>query len=481
MTRVVLFGQGPTRWESSTRLSALALRTWHFAATLARSGHDVLLLSIRNDAGKITRSERSGVSVCSIPEHTCHERPDWIHRQIAAFQPDAIVGVNRVPAAVAVNFAGELPLWADVNGDPMAEAQSKAAATGADYLINDWYRKLVPVLLRADRISTCSRAQKHALVGQLGMAGRLLGGNDGYDFVSAIPNSVDDEELELLGRIERRARRPKDRFVLLWSGGYNTWCDPDLLFNTLELVMAEAPQVRFVSTGGAIEGHHTASYQRFVERVASSPFRDRIELAGWVQTSELASHYACADAAIFVDRCSYEGMLGARTRMLDWLAAGLPIVCTRLSEISIELDDAGIVLTAPCGDALRLRDHIRSLMNDSKQALERGERGRRWVQENCLARRALEPLLEWIGAPSRAPLGEARVDLEWRPGPIANVRQQANLVRSHLAELGPGATALAVGRFAVRRLRSSAARIADRLNDADAPPALSAKNPGPRR
>ena len=481
MTRIVVFGQGPMRWESGTRLFALALRTWHFAATLARSGHDVLLFSIRTDTDRITRTERAGVGICSIPEHTCHERPDWIHRQIAAFQPDAIVGVNREPAAVAVNFAGDLPLWADVNGDPMAEAQSKAAAMGADYLINEWYRKLVPVLLRADRISTCSHAQKHAVVGQLGMAGRLLGGNEGYDFVSAIPNSVDDEELEQLSRIERRPRRPKDRFVLLWSGGYNTWCDPDLLFNTLELVMAEAPQVSFVSTGGAIEGHHTASYQRFAERVASSPFRERFDLAGWVQTSELASHYACADAAIFVDRFSYEGMLGARTRALDWLAAGLPIVCTRLSEISIQLGDAGVALTAPCGDALRLRDHIRSLMNDPKQALERSERGRRWVRENCTAKQQLEPLLDWIQAPTRAPLGEGRVDLEWRPGTIASVRQQANLVRSHLVERGPGATALAVGRFAARRLKSSAARIADRLNDADAPPELSAKNPGPRR
>ena len=475
MAKIVVFGHGPMRWESSTRLFALALRTWHFANTLAREGHEVLLSSIRGHAlegwpaDKITRSRRGRVTVWSISEHICHEKPEWLSRRIAEHRPDCIVGVNRDPAAVAVNFAERLPFWADINGDPMAEAQVKASSVGGDWEIGEWYRKLVPVLLRADHFSTCSDAQKSALVGQLGMLGRLTAKNDGYDFVSAIGNSIDDEELESLGRIERRPRKPGEPFVLLWSGGYNTWTDPDVLFETLELAMAEAEHLRFVSTGGGIAGHHLDAYARFEERIRRSHFRDRFELAGWVQTAELPAYYAGAHAAILVDRPGYEGMLGARTRALDWLAAGLPIVCTRLSEISIELERRGVALTAPCDDPEALKDAIIALYDDPNDARERGIRGRMFAHAELRAGLQLAPVAEWAAAPARAPDGENRVALDWRPGTLASLRRQANLLRSHLREQGPRATIADVGRFALRRLRHRAERVAERWGVSDAP------------
>jgi glycosyltransferase involved in cell wall biosynthesis len=469
MAKFVVFGLGPMRWESSTRLFALGLRTWHFAHTLAREGHEVVLFAMRGlayegwPADKITHVTRGRVSVFSISEHLCHERPDWIARRIRELGPDAVIGVNRDPAAIAVNFAGDLPLWADINGDPMAEAQVKASALGADWNINDWYRKFAPVLHRADRFSTCSRAQRAALIGQLGMIGRMTAKNDGYEFVSAIPNSIDDEELASLGRIERPLRKPNDNFVLLWSGGYNTWTDPDVLFEALELAMRAAPQLSFVSTGGGIPGHHVDAYEHFRQRVASSSQRERFELAGWVQTAELPAYYAGAHAAILVDRFSYEGVLGARTRMLDWLAAGLPIVSTRLSEISEELDAAQIAISAPCGDATAIKNAILSLYEDPHEAYERGERGRVYAREHLRAQIQLAPLLAWAQDPRRAPDGEHHIAMRWRPGASVTLLQHANLVRTALRERGVRDTALQVGRFALRRLRNGAEGAAERL------------------
>lgn len=155
MSRVVVFGLGPMRWEQSTRLFALGLRTWHFARALARAGHDVLLVSIRGHAyegwppEKETYVQREGVRVWSVSEHVCHERPHLVRSRVLRFEPDCVVGVNRDPAAVAVNFAGELPLWADINGDPMAEAQAKAHALAHDDDIPEWHRKFITVLRRA--------------------------------------------------------------------------------------------------------------------------------------------------------------------------------------------------------------------------------------------------------------------------------------------------------------------------------------------
>lgn len=470
MTKIAVFGQGPAQWEDPARLSALGVRSWHFASALARAGHDVLLFLLMNDGSTPQQGKRrdaDGVRVWWFSEHACHERPELIERQLAVFGPECIVGVNRDPAAIAVNFAGDLPLWADVNGDPMAEAQSKAARGGGDFLINEWYRKLVPVLLRADRLSACSHAQRHALIGQLGMVGRLVARNEGYEFVSAIPNAIADEQLEALERIERRQRRPKDPFVLLWSGGFNTWCDPELLYQALELAMVEAEPLRFLATGGALPGHHTEAYARFEARVAASPFRDRFQLKGWVSNDELRAHYAAADAGIFVDRACYEGVLGARTRVLEWLAAGLPVVCTRQSEISFELEAAGIAVTAPCGDALQLRDAIRRLMNDPAGALQRGRLARQYARERCRTELQLEPLLDWVRGPERAPALEARVELSWQPSAAHALRTRASLLVSHWNERGPTATLTSVGKFAARRLLNRASRATERWAGAE--------------
>ena len=469
MSRIVVFGHGPMRWEASTRLFALALRSWHFANTLARAGHEVLLFAIRGHASegwppeKITRVRRGRVTVWSISEHMCHERPELIGGKIDEFSPSAIVGVNRDPAAVAVNFAGGLPFWADINGDPLAEAQVKASALGGDWNVNEWYRTLVPVLARGDHFSTCSRAQRHALIGQLGMLGRLTAKNDGYDFVSAVPNSIDDEELELMGRMPRRPRLPGERFVALWSGGFNTWTDPDVLFESIELAMDDAPELTFVSTGGAIGGHHTDAYQRFEDHVARSRHRKRYELAGWVQTAELPAYYAGAHAAILVDRFSYEGTLGARTRMLDWLAASLPIVATRLSEISLDVEQAGAGLLADCGDPRGLANALLTLVRDPEAARARGERGRCFAHEVCRAERQLAPLLEWARSPKRAPDLEHRLPLEWRPTLATRARKQANLLRGELQERGARETLDKASQLGWRKLRHGTERIASRL------------------
>jgi glycosyltransferase involved in cell wall biosynthesis len=466
------------RWESSNRLFALALRTWHFASTLARAGHEVLTFAVRGHAfegwphDRVTRVRRGRVSVWNVSEHLCHERPELIRQQIEAFRPDAVVGVNRDPAAIAVNFSAQLPFWADINGDPMAEAQVKASSLGGDWAINEWYRTLVPVLCRADRFSTCSRAQRHALIAQLGMLGRLTAKNDGYEFVTAIPNSMDDEELELLGQAPRTLRGPGDPFVVLWSGGYNTWTDPDALFGALELAMDELPELRFVSTGGAIPGHHLDAYARFETLVARSNHRHRYRLAGWVQTAELPAYYAGAHAAILVDRFSYEGTLGARTRMLDWLAAGLPIVSTRLSEISLDLEQAGAAILAEPGDSAGLARGLVELAREPAAARERGERGRAFAVERCRAELQLASLVAWAKAPERAPDLEHRVPLEWLPSPGSSVRKHAALLRAELRQHGPRAALEKAGVAGLRKLGQSAASLGARLGLSELAPEI---------
>lgn len=464
MSKLLVFGSGPTPWEGSSRPEPARLRAWQIARALTRAKHEVLLVALRGDPTfQAVHTEHETVTVWSVPEHDCHERPERVERQIRAFRPDGVIGVGLEPAAVAVNFAADLPFWADLEREPMTAVQARAARAGGDWMINEAYRRHVPVLLRSDVLSVRTCAHRVALVGQLGMVGRLLPQNDAYEFVQVVPDAIDEGTLEELQRIERRLRRPGDPFYLLWSGGFHTWADPDLLFEAVEMLMAETDHFRFIVLGAAGPDDDPTTFTRFAQLVGDSPFRHRYDVPGWVDRASVLERYAHADAAVFVERFGYGGMFGTRARIVEWLAAGLPIVCTDLHEAAHPLRDEGIAAAVPLGAALQLRDAIRRLVDDPEDALSRGLRGRRYARERCVSAAAMRPMLAWASEPFRAPALEARIELDRFPGPLR--RHAANL-RTQLANGGVGPTLKAARRFAMRRLMNSAARAVDRLGQA---------------
>ncbi len=462
MSRVLVCGRGPLPWRAPERGPVHGRRSWQFARALADAGHSVALLAIvAGDAldADVERDQRDGVAIWAISEHACHERPEVVAAPLEAHRPDALVGVSGEASAILVNHVGDLPLWVDLDGDPMVRAQARAAGGRGDFWVNEAYRKHVPVLMRADRLSVRTAAHRASVVGQLGMVGRLIGENEGYEFVAEMPEVIADDALASLRAIERRLRAPGDPFYLLWSGAFRPWADVDALFEAVEMLLAENERLTFCALGGPDDGAD-ALYARLQRRADQSPFRSRVDLPGWVGRDELRERYARADAGIFVERPSYLGLSARRGRALEWMAAGLPVVCTDLTEIATELEAAGAAHRTPVGRVIALRDAIRRLVDDPEEALTMGLRGRRHVRDARLPAVGLAPLLSWAQAPRRAPAREARVTLDRHPGPL---QQHAATMRAHLANGGAAGAVAAVGRFAARRLGQRALRTIDRM------------------
>jgi len=53
-------------------------------------------------------------------------------------------------------------------------------------------------------------------------------------------------EYRATGRAFRGEKVPNDAFAVLWSGGFNTWADPDTLASGLILAMGREPRIHFV-------------------------------------------------------------------------------------------------------------------------------------------------------------------------------------------------------------------------------------------
>src|SRR5699024_5652770 len=102
----------------------------------------------------------------------------------------------------------------------------------------------------------------------------------------------------------------------------------------------------------------------FQKLTAGSEFKDRFHLLGWVPYEGLHNYYLESDLGLILDRWSYEGILGSRTRLLDWLLYGLPAVVTETAYLTEELVREGLAFGFPHGSAVDLAARIRELSGD---------------------------------------------------------------------------------------------------------------------
>ena len=177
--RLLVLGWGPLPFEEARMNYAPGTRSWQLARGLAGDGHAVCLALARipgaydEEAREVVElAERDGVLIVWL-ERRDFEAPGILERLVDDFRPDALVGAAAQPAHRAVELAADLPLWVDVFGDPMAEAQAKALVDGGGEHVVAYLRLLSPLLARGDAFSAVSDRQRWALLGQLGVAGRL--------------------------------------------------------------------------------------------------------------------------------------------------------------------------------------------------------------------------------------------------------------------------------------------------------------------
>jgi len=410
MPRLMLLGLSPLPLDNQRSLTALNRRTWHFARALSEAGHDVMLTSFRVLGAYADAESLPPVLEQQLTPNLLYRALDertfmlgeTLDQYCDQFQPDAIIAITPHTAQRAARLKTAAPMWADLYGYLMGEAQAAAYVHHDDSHLAAWHRERA-ALERADVFSTCSLRQRYAVIGELGAVGRLNKASAGYDFVRVLPSAIEPEPYEHTRTVLRGVLVEPDDFVVLFAGGYNTWTDVDTLFDGLSRAMRRNRHVKFVSTGGAIKGHDERTFAHFRELIAGSPFADRFIFTGWLAVSEVPNYYLESDVGINVDKFNYETLLGTRYRITDMGKAGLPVLTTLGTEISHEIRRAGIGMTFAIGDPNGMAEAILRLASDRALRDNMAARAARHAQQNWVFSKALEPLLAWASAPAHAP------------------------------------------------------------------------------
>jgi len=410
MARVLVTGVAPLPFENQRINYALNNRTWLIAKALMEEGHQVCLLGLRVKGAYFDEERLDEILFQKIHANLSYYslarevfRPKLLNRHYRDFRPDCIVGAGTVPSSYAVRIRTDKPMWADLFGSLLAEAQAKAAVYDDDFYPAFWRRLEIMTLKRADIFSTVSIPQKYAVIGELGLLGRLNKHTLNYDFIRVMPICLDDEPFSHSKVVLRNKLVNEDDFVIFWSGGYNTWTDVDMLFVGLVKAMADNKKIRFVSTGGAIERHDDITFSRFVGKVKPSGFSERFIFLGWIPTHDVGNYYLESDVGINIDRFSYEAFLGGRNRINEMMKASLPIITTKISEISDLVEKKELGITVPLGDSDALAGAILSMAADPARLRRYRENLAKYSLQELSYKTVMNPLKEWVRDPRVAP------------------------------------------------------------------------------
>ncbi len=328
--RIALLGDGTLADAHGPEASFAQLRLLQFHEGLALDGHEVRVL----DAGSATRA------------------------QVRALAPDVVVSAGTWgPVRAALEVCEDLPLCIDLPGDPFADAQaaafapgSAAHAAGVDAAARAAEEVFVPALRRAQAFTTIGDPARFALLGQLGVLGRLARTPPGHESVLVTPIAWRFPGFRPAPPREHRAGNP---LTVALVGGFNAWLDEGALLagllGAMERIAAQGGELRVLVVGGPIPGHHEAGYARFATGARASVHAGAFTFRPRLPAAALSEALAGAHALAWVDRAGAEPLLGSRTRALLALHQGLRVVATSRCALAHELV-AGGWLTPLSGD-----------------------------------------------------------------------------------------------------------------------------------
>lgn len=416
MAKILFVGYNPPQLVREIKIEAAHYRTWQFLEPLLEDGHTIALCAgARNEAP-------TAVAIPAAWQPRLQHHPiafgkgSWVQQLQSihdTFQPDCVIAVNFSHCLYVTKLQTHCPIWMDIYGDMVTIVQAAAYRARSDRGLQTSIAFMQAVLQKGDVFSGCGLPQQHMMVGELAMAGRLNHRTFGYQFARTIPPGSPPGQNVAIPRQEARQLLAthgitEDHFVVLWCGGYNTWTDVDTLFKALTWAMAENPSLHYVSVGANTYEAPDNVYTRLLNLIDKSPYRHRFHMLGWRPWSEIPQFYRESDVGINIDALHYETIYGTRTRLVEMIASGLPVVTSLGAELSYVLRDRGAALTFEVGDWQGMGEQLAILVREPALREQMALTAHEFANTVLSFAATTKAVREWVRRPQLAPDKEAQ-------------------------------------------------------------------------
>ena len=397
-----------------------AIRSVELASTVAAAGHQVVLA-----APSGSRLERAGIELIAWDSQGALRSVVESAEVIVVFAPvladNLWLAQLGLPLVVDAYDPGLLETLEQRRGEPVNAQRTWVADAG---------RHLVQPLQHADVVLVANERQRHLALGILAATGRLGSRITAEDpslerFILTVPFGLPDTSpAGEVGRLrDGGSGLGADAFIAYWGGGLYPWLDPLTLIDAI--ACSDDPGVAAAFLAGP---HPTPVVgdlplidvaRRRAASAGLGPDRVRF-IDHWVPYADRSAWLCDADVGVSLHHAHPETEMSFRTRVLDYIWAGLPIVCTAgdvLAEL-VEQRDLGIVVTP--GDPRAVAAALERLAAEDDEA-RRARRGRlASVATEMTWSSVARPLIEFCASPTLAadrrvlPVGPERLPARLR-------------------------------------------------------------------
>ena len=281
-------------------------------------------------------------------------------------------------------------------------------------------------LQQADFFLCASERQRDFWIGTLHTAGRVNPRTVARDadlrtLIDVVPFGLPSEAIETAAARARAARVARgqsgavmkgvhpaigeDDRVLLWGGSLLDWQDPETLIEAVARLARTRNDVKLFFMG-VKHPNPQVTPMAVVER--SRRLAESLGVAGthvifndWVPYEERALYLTEADLGVSTHHWHLETRYAFRTRMLDYLWARLPIVCSEGDHFGDLVRARGLGRAVPPGDADALAAAIAEML-DGAGARDAARRSLAEVADTLTWDRVVEPLRRWCADPQFA-------------------------------------------------------------------------------
>jgi glycosyltransferase involved in cell wall biosynthesis len=386
----------------TSKMAGPAIRAWHIAEALAAE-HEVVLATT-SDLCDVTSGQ---FAVESADRARFEELERWC--DVAIVQGYLLHNVPELRGSRKVML---FDLYDPLHLEALVLTRDDQEPERSVNVANT-VRTLEEQLTRGDFFVCASDKQRDLWLGFLAALGRINPRTYGDDstlrrLIDVVPFGLPDDP-PVRTRAALRGVVPgigPDDEVVIWGGGLYDWFDPSTLIRAIDKVRLVRPRVRLYFLGtrhpkpDIVESGVATEARRLADELGLTGTHVFFN-EGWVAYHDRQNYLVEADVGVSLHLEHLETQYSFRTRMLDYLWAGLPIVATAGDGFAQIISSEGIGTVVPPDDVDAVTDALVELLND------------RHAREVCRARAlavasrfrwsaVLEPLLSFCAAPHHA-------------------------------------------------------------------------------
>lgn len=392
------------------KMAGPGIRYYHLSRVLSR--HTALTLAIRPQSERALASLQNRLPDVSVIEYT---RGQWETIREPAGKADVIIlspytisemlPVVALPAALVIDGYDPLLIeWLTTLDRVNPEQQW---VHWRDRIINLFFQ-----YLNGDFFICASERQRYWWLGQLEVAGRINPRTFHNDpslrnLVDVVPYGLPEEPARHTRQVVKGVWPGIgiDDVVLLWGGGLWSWLDPMTAIQAVARLHDDYPRLKVIfpgtihpnpEIGRNMPVRNTEIYAYAEDR---GLLNNAVFFGEWVPYDDWVNVLLESDVALSLHHDTAETQLAFRSRMLEYIWAGVPMIATRgdatselvlkynLGEI-VDYEDAGGVAQA----ILRI---VESGSDPYKEGMAAARQALTWEQ-------AAEPLIRFCQNPRRA-------------------------------------------------------------------------------